>query len=223
MRKPSFADNSPRLIEHAGLVGFAGPVNADIEPVLIFHCSTSRSSRPPLMPRRPCTGAHGATPHWTCTNDRPRRGAGPPQATRSAGGVKALPAKRPSCNRSSLSPSRRISEEGVVHKAHRLWDPSNNPACGLVDNASFFFFQNPVHRPLGMFRKVQGCGPRMDRSPRDQMVLQRTVPRTSIYRDCFLSVKADGRLHRRIRTTDIRPPRPHGGSPTQSTKASQRV
>src|SRR5215467_12829082 len=31
-----------------------------------------------------------------------------------------------------------------------------NPAYGLVDNASFLFFQNPRHRPLGILRKVQG-------------------------------------------------------------------
>src|SRR5215467_12587082 len=31
-----------------------------------------------------------------------------------------------------------------------------NPACGLLDNASFLFFQNPSHRPLGILRKVQG-------------------------------------------------------------------
>src|SRR5215472_15233650 len=47
-----------------------------------------------------------------------------------------------------------------------------NPAYGLVDNASFLFFQNPRHRPLGILRKVQGpplrrrapCGPRAKRS-----------------------------------------------------------
>ena len=41
VRKRPFADNSPRRIEHAGLVGFAGPVNPDIQPVLIVHRSTS--------------------------------------------------------------------------------------------------------------------------------------------------------------------------------------
>src|SRR6516164_2843121 len=86
VRKRLFADNSPRRIEHADLVGFACPVNPDTEPVLIVHRSTSVLPRPPLMPHRPCTGAHGATPHWTCINDRPRRGAGPLAATPSAGG-----------------------------------------------------------------------------------------------------------------------------------------
>ena len=33
---------------------------------------------------------------------------------------------------------------------------SESPACGLVDNASSLFSQNPTHRPLAMLRKVQG-------------------------------------------------------------------
>lgn len=48
--------------------------------------------RPGRVLRLPCTGARGATPHWTCARPSPR-GAGPPQVTRSAGGKVGAPGK----------------------------------------------------------------------------------------------------------------------------------
>jgi hypothetical protein len=49
------------------------------------------------------------------------------------------------------------SEEGVAQKAHRLWDPSKNPACGLVDNA--FFILPESYRPTLFYAQKRYRGP----------------------------------------------------------------
>src|SRR5271157_240880 len=46
------------------------------------------------MPINPCTGAPGATPHWTCIAANPPGHASPP-GTHGTGGKRSLPAGRP--------------------------------------------------------------------------------------------------------------------------------
>src|SRR5215469_12358916 len=93
--------------------------------------------------RAPTTGLAGAQVH-------PRRleAQGPKRRSRQSGRVVTA---------ASLSPSPRNSEEGVAHKAHRLWDPSKNPACGLVDNASFLLFRESC--PPTVWYVQKGTGP----------------------------------------------------------------
>jgi hypothetical protein len=118
-------------------MGLRRPIDADINSILMIHYYSLPHcwflTRPRLMPHRPCTGARGATPHWTCTNGRCRRGASPTQATRSAGS--AGRSRRAAELKPELKDQTNLSE-GVAHKVHRLWDRVQHPACGLVDNAS---------------------------------------------------------------------------------------
>src|SRR5215469_10950372 len=72
MRKRSLSKHTSSAVQHAGLMGFSRPVDADINPILILHnfllhCCLYVARRR-LMPHHPCTGARGATPHRTCTN-----------------------------------------------------------------------------------------------------------------------------------------------------------
>jgi hypothetical protein len=72
----------------------------------------------------------------TCTDGRRRRGASPTQATRSAG--RAGRSRRVAEFKLELKSKTNLAES-VAHKAHRLWDRVQHPACGLVDNASSDF------------------------------------------------------------------------------------
>jgi hypothetical protein len=51
-------------------------------------------TRATAMPINPCTGAPGATPHWTCIAANPPGHASPP-GTHGTGGKRSLPAGRP--------------------------------------------------------------------------------------------------------------------------------
>src|SRR5271157_3513498 len=51
-------------------------------------------ARATAMPINPCTGAPGATPHWTCIAANPPGHASPP-GTHGTGGKRSLPAGRP--------------------------------------------------------------------------------------------------------------------------------
>jgi hypothetical protein len=138
MCKRSLSQDAASVIQHAALMGLGRPVDSDINPILIIHhnflprCCLPLARRR-LMLHRPCTGARGATPHWTCTNGRPHQGASPPQATRSAG--RARRSWRAAEFKLELKGTTNLAE-GVAHEVHRLWDRVEHPACGLVDNAS---------------------------------------------------------------------------------------
>src|SRR5271165_2741587 len=51
-------------------------------------------ARATAMPINPCTGAPGATPHWTCIAANPPGHTSPP-GTHGTGGKRSLPAGRP--------------------------------------------------------------------------------------------------------------------------------
>jgi hypothetical protein len=138
MCKRSFGQDSAAAVEHTGLMGLSRPVDADVKLIVIIHHGflphfSLTLARRELMPHHPCTGARGATPHWTCTNGRPRRGAGPLKAARSAG--RAGRSWRVAEFKLELTGTTKLAE-GVAHKVHRRWDRVKHPACGRVDNAS---------------------------------------------------------------------------------------
>jgi hypothetical protein len=94
---------------------------------------------------------------------RPRRGAGPAQATRSAGRVGRSP--RTAELKRELKRTTNLAES-VAHKAHRLWDRVGYPACGLMDNASQTLLLGVgLNRPspeatlFSATKKVQGRAP----------------------------------------------------------------
>ena len=80
-------------IDEADIMGIGGPINAD-KPV----CGQQiRFSSPPaaVVSHRPCTGARGATPHWTDPTDGPAGAQRPRLALTAQRGPKALPARQP--------------------------------------------------------------------------------------------------------------------------------
>jgi hypothetical protein len=153
MCKRSLSQSAAGAIQHACPMGLGRPVDSDINPILIIHhdyllgCGLPLARRR-LMPHRPCTGACGATPHWTCIKGRPRRGASPTLAARSAG--RAGRSRRVAEFKRELKWTTNLAE-GVAHKVHRLWDRIEHPACGLVDNASpnFLFEWGPIEKVQG--------------------------------------------------------------------------
>jgi hypothetical protein len=134
VREGSLGHNSPFVVQHAGLVRLTRPVDANVDPIIAFHYLTSRFFfRPPMMLHHPCTGARGATPHGTCINGQPRRGAGPREALGKRRGISWHSRQG---GRIHIPTYHQTKKERVAHRVHRLWDRFKNPACGLVDNAS---------------------------------------------------------------------------------------
>ena len=94
-----------------------------------ISCSTSSFLSAADDAHRPCTGAHGATPHGMCINGPPRRGARPRQALEALGECPGTPGKAAVTTISSSY--RQTEKEGVAHKVHRLWDNLGIPPVDL--------------------------------------------------------------------------------------------
>ena len=94
VREGSLADNLSIGRDEADLMGLARPVDAAEKSNIGTHDATSEFTRATAMPINPCTGAPGATPHWTCIAANPPGHASPP-GTHGTGGKRSLPAGRP--------------------------------------------------------------------------------------------------------------------------------